>query len=35
MLNAQMVLYEEEQRQLEAICEELLRDSLAKASAFS
>jgi predicted regulator of Ras-like GTPase activity (Roadblock/LC7/MglB family) len=31
MLNAQMVLYEEEQRQLEAICEELLHDSLAKA----
>lgn len=30
-MNPQMVLYEEEQRQLEAICEELLRDSLAQA----
>ena len=30
MLNSQMVLYEEEQKHLEAICEELLQDALAK-----
>jgi len=30
MLNSQMVLYEEEQKLLEELCEELLQDSLAK-----
>jgi predicted regulator of Ras-like GTPase activity (Roadblock/LC7/MglB family) len=30
MLNPQMVLYEEEQKKLAAICDELLHDSLAK-----
>ena len=30
MLNSQMVLYEEEQKHLESICEELLQDALAK-----